>query len=158
MTMFEQKLNDWLIDNSFTCKVKFDTDFAYETKENVLYVGINGYSTVGRWFEQFLYEYGLDYTGIYDPVLCLCHELGHSMTINQFSDEELRLFQFAKFMTEDERMESADGMFKYWEIKDEFAANMWAIQFINTNIDCVCELCEIYRLYWNDFIKERKCA
>ena len=158
MTIFEQKLHEWFQENGFTCNITFNEDFAYDINSNTIYIGIKGYSTIGRWFEQFLYEYGLDYTGIYDPVLCLCHELGHSMTTNQFSNKELRFFQFAKFMTEENRMELSDIMFKYWEIPDEFAANLWAIEFVNNCIGQVCELCEIYRLYWDDFIEERECA
>lgn len=156
--MFEYKLQEWLKENGFECAIQFGDDFAYDRESNVLQVGCVGYPIVCRWFEQFLYEYGLEYKGIYDPVLALLHELGHTMTLDQFSEEELRLFDFTKFLLEDERMTNSDKMFQYWSILDEFSANLWEIEFINTNIDCVCELCEIYRLYWNDFVKERKCA
>ena len=156
--MFEYKLQEWLKENGFECAIQFGDNFAYDRESNVLQVGCIGYPTVCRWFEQFLYEYGLDYTGIYDPVLALLHELGHSMTLDQFSEKELRLFDFSKFLLEDERMTNSDKMFQYWSIPDEFSANLWEIEFINNCIDRVCDLCDIYYNYWEDFIKERKCA
>ena len=158
MTMFEQKLNDWLIDNGFVCNVEFNEVFGYGIESKTLYVGTQEFANAGVWYEQFLYEYGLEYTGIYTPVLCLLHELGHNQTIYDFNKSELDVFFFIKDMMEEECQSDQQEMFKYWEIPDEFAANMWAIKFINTNINCVCELCEIYRLYWNNFIAERKCA
>lgn len=150
MTNFEIKLHKWLKENNFTCDVQFDDDFGYDMQKNILYIGMYGYPEVSRWFEQFLYEYGMEYTGIYDPVLCLLHELGHTRTIYNFSEKELQFFNFMKVMTEDERMENAEVMFQYWEMPDEFAANIWAINFINDYINKVAELCEIYRLYWNE--------
>lgn len=150
--MFEYKLQEWLKENGFECAIQFGDDFAYDRESNVLQIGCVGYPTVCRWFEQFLYEYGLEYTGIYDPVLALLHELGHIMTLDQFSEKELRLFQLAKFITEENRMVSSKVMFKYWEIKDEFLANLWAIDFINNNIEKVEKLCQIYCNYWEEYI------
>lgn len=109
--MFEYKLQEWLKENGFECAIQFGDDFAYDRESNVLQVGCVGYPIVCRWFEQFLYEYGLEYKGIYDPVLALLHELGHSMTLDQFSERELRLFDFSKFLLEDERMTNSNKSF-----------------------------------------------
>jgi hypothetical protein len=75
MSEFEVRLRAWLKNQGFDCNVVFDADFGYNWKENVLHVGTLAYPTVGRWFEQFLYEYGLEWFGIIDPVLALIHEL-----------------------------------------------------------------------------------
>ena len=39
-------------------------------------------------------------------------------------------------------------MFRYWEVKDEFEANMWTVDFVNWNIDAIKELINIYFESW----------
>jgi hypothetical protein len=40
-----------------------------------------------------------------------------------------------------------EEMFKYWEMPDEFAANIWAVNFINKNISEVERLVNIFLKY-----------
>ena len=148
MSEFEVRLRAWLKNQGFDCNVVFDADFGYNWKENVLHVGTLAYPTVGRWFEQFLYEYGLEWFGIIDPVLALIHELGHYVTNKLFCEEEICSFQVIKWIGQDDRMDEQTAMFRYWEITDEFEANMWAVDFINWNIEAVKELITIYYESW----------
>ena len=148
MSEFEVRLRAWLRNQGFDCNVVFDADFGYNWKENVLHVGTLAYPTVGRWFEQFLYEYGLEWFGIIDPVLALIHELGHYVTNKLFCEEEICSFQVIKWIGQDDRMDEQAAMFRYWEITDEFEANMWAVDFINWNIEAVKELITIYYESW----------
>lgn len=148
MSEFEVRLHAWLENQGFDCKVVFDADFGYNWKENVLHIGTLSYPTVGRWFEQFLYEYGLEWFGIIDPVLALIHELGHYVTNKLFCEEEICSFQVIKWIGQDDRMDEQAAMFRYWEITDEFEANMWAVDFINWNIEAVKELITIYYESW----------
>jgi hypothetical protein len=148
MSEFEVRLRAWLKNQGFDCNVVFDADFGYNWKENVLHVGTLAYPTVGRWFEQFLYEYGLEWFGIIDPVLALIHELGHYVTNTLFCEEEICSFQVIKWIGQDDRMDEQAAMFRYWEITDEFEANMWAVDFINWNIEAVEELITIYYESW----------
>lgn len=153
MSKFEVELNCWLRKNGFVCDVEFDDDFGYDRLTNTLIVGTIDYAEIGVWFDQFLYEYGAEYCGIFSSVLSLLHELGHKMTIGSFSDDELIVYDTFKNLMED-RMENYNMMYLYWEMPDEFAANAWVVDFINGNIDAVEELCNIYISYWNDFVKE----
>lgn len=148
MSEFEVRLRAWLKNQGFDCDVVFDEDFGYDWKENVLHVGTLAFPTIGRWFEQFLCEYGLKWFGILDPVLALVHELGHYATNVLFCDEEIYTFQFIKELGCDDRMDEQAAMFRYWEVRDEFEANMWAIDFINWNIGAVKELITIYFESW----------
>ena len=148
MSEFEVRLRAWLENQGFDCDVVFDEDFGYDWKNNVLHVGTLTYPTVGRWFEQFLCEYGLEWFGILDPVLALIHELGHYVTNVLFCEEEIRTFQFIKGLGCGDRMDEQAAMFRYWEIRDEFEANMWAVDFINWNIDVIKELITIYFESW----------
>lgn len=157
MTNFEKALREWLKKNNFNCDITFEDDFGYEWDTNILHIGVLGYENVGRWFEQFLYEYGMDYVGIYDPVLALIHELGHYSSLGDFEPEELMLLGFIKDL-DNERMSNQEFMNEYWELPDEFAANMWAINFVNENIEAVEDLCNIYLYYWDEFINERNVA
>ena len=157
MTNFEKAIDKWLKENEFNCGFYFDDDFGFDWVENKVRIGTMGYNNVSRWFEQFLYEYGLEYTGIFDPVLAFFHELGHWATNEVFSDSEKMLFNIAKDFIDD-RMENQNNMIKYWEMPDEFAANIWAINYMNNHIEVVESLCQIYVDYWNEFIEERNVA
>jgi len=153
MTNFEKNIVGWLEYNNFDVGVMFEEDFGYDRESNTLHIGTLAYEDVCRWFEQYLYEFGMEYTGVYDPVLCLLHELGHYKTIDDFSEEELMVYDFAKNMLDD-RMEIQEVMNKYWDSPDEFAANMWVVNYVNLHIDAVEALCEIYWKYWNEFVEE----
>ena len=154
---FKTDLANWFNKNGFEdVGLCFGEDFAYVILDNGNFgvqVGVQAYPEVGRYFEQFLYEYGLDYVGIFDPVLSLIHELGHNKTINCFDEVELALCDFAKHIcceSEDEH----DWYNSYWEVPDEFAANMWAIKFINEHVEAVKELCDIYANDWSAIFEE----
>ena len=148
MPEFEVRLRAWLRNQGFDCDLVFDEDFGYDWKDNILHVGIFEFPTVGRWFEQFMCEYGLEWCGIYDPVLALIHELGHYSTNEVFCAEEIYNFQFIKALVCDDCIDEQAAMFRYWEVGDEFEANMWAVDFINWNIDAVKELIAIYFESW----------
>ena len=151
MTTFEKELKNWFDKNHFDCAIDFNDVFAYDYEKHIVYVGVIEFANAGYWFENFLYEYGMEYIGIPAPVLCLLHEIGHHMTIEYFSDQELTICSFIKMMMEAERESDIQHMFEYWEVADEFSANMWAVNFINNFIEDVEELCNIYINYWNEF-------
>ena len=144
---FKTDLANWFNKNGFEdVGLCFGEDFAYVILDNGKFgvqVGVQAYPEVGRYFEQFLYEYGLDYMGIFDPVLSLIHELGHNKTINYFDETELALCDFAKHIC-CERGDEHDW-FNYY---------MWAIKFINGHIEAVKELCDIYANDWSAIFEE----
>ena len=144
MENFKARVREWLQKNGFDCDIEMDTDFGYDWAANVIHIGTKEYPEISRWFKHFMFKYGLAWTHVSDPVMCMIHELGHYSTVGQFDDMELYLYQFIKDSNMDERMESEEGMFEYWEVRDEFVANCWAIDYINYNIEAVNELIEIF--------------
>jgi len=136
----EKVLKDWLVRHHFDVVIDFGDDFSYNTDYHILTFGTKSYPDVGRYFEQFLYEYGMEYTGIFDEVLCMLHELGHYMTIDNFDEgERVECFLF-KHLIRGEDFEWFEG---YWSVSDEFAANMWVVNYVNENIEAVEELCNL---------------
>ena len=147
--MFEEKINEWMIRNGFgDLEVIDDDEFMFEIDSKIIYFGVVSNSE-GRWFEQFLHEYGLKYSGIPDEILALMHEIGHSRTIDYFDQTDLDEDYAAKnvifFMDS-----SCEQMHTYWNLPMEFAANMWAVDFINNHIDAINELCAIYKKYYEE--------
>lgn len=148
---FKIGIINWLCKNNFSnIDVDFEYDFGYAVDDDLgihcLNIGVEDNNAAGTFFEQFLYEYGCDYVGIPYPILALIHELGHIATINNFSQTELKLFELAKEFSHGES--NHDWFFHYWEMPDEFAATMWAVDFINEHIDAVEELCNFFIPTW----------
>ena len=142
--MFEANVSNWMQKYGFgQIKISCASDFAYNIEEKKIMIGTTAYPQISRYFEQFLYEFGMEYCGIYDAVLAFLHELGHACTINMFSGEEQLFCHLTKqFCTIEDEHEWFDF---YWMVPDEFLANLWVIDFINSNIAAVEELCNNWR-------------
>ena len=138
-TKIEGALRKWFRDNGINCDIDFDDDFCYDAAANKVTIGKKYDSDVRVLFEQFLYEYGMEYVGFDFYTLGLLHEIGHFFTIDNFSMEELVICRFEKLFIED-----SDDAFDYWEINDELAANVWAVNFINEHIEVVEKLTNIF--------------
>ena len=153
---FKTDLANWFNKHGFgNVDLCFGEDFMYimfDDDSFAVQIGVQAYPEVGRYFEQFLYQYGLDYVGIFDPVLSLIHELGHSQTIQYFNAQEQLLCKLAKQFNHSTNEQ--DWYNEYWEVPDEFAANMWAVNFINNHIEAVEELCDIYARDWAEMFKD----
>ena len=86
------ELINWLRRNGFDVMVDFTEDSGYDLENLVINLGTESCPDVESYFEQYLYEYGLEYVGILGPVLQFLHELGHHMTIKSFSQEEIYFY------------------------------------------------------------------
>lgn len=141
MNNIEGALYKWLKENGIECGICFDNDFAYDLINNIIYVGTTSNEKIIHWFEQFIYEYGAEYIGINPYALMMLHEVGHYFTIHSFEAEECFSYYVAKlFLCSGDQK----GQFEYWEIPDEFSANMWEVNFINRNIEAVNALSSIF--------------
>ena len=140
MKEFHDEIIQWLGRNGFdNVDVSFElNEFCFDGNRNIINIGSGYEFEVGRLFEQFLYEYGMEYVGFYDPILYFLHELGHYNTVYSFSNEELWRYNFIKLLV---------NAFEYWEIPDEMAANMWVVDFVNEKVEAVEELCDIFSKY-----------
>ena len=148
---FKSALINWLCANDMpNIDIDFNYDFGYAMDEELgihkINIGVANNEDAGRYFEQFLYEYGCEYCGIPYPILCMLHECGHVMTIEQFSDSELFLFELSKQFSHGE--EAQEWFNRYWHMPDEFAANMWVVDFINNHIEEVENLCNTFINAW----------
>ena len=141
--MSEIKIKKWLEKYNFDVNLDYDDDFAYDIEQNTIIIGLEEYPLANKYFQQFLYEYGLKYLDIDDDILSFLHELGHMVTLKSFSQTELKLFRFMKESDENDK-DSQKKYYHYWSVPDEFAANIWAINFINAHIDAIGELCEAW--------------
>ena len=154
---FKSVIIKWLCEHDFSnLEIDFANDFGYINTDDLkcINIGIIPHPIEGNYFEQFLYEYGCDYVDIPYQILCFLHELGHYNTVTNFSDEELWTYYFIKDI--DEARISQEEYFKYWEIPDEFAANIWVINYINTHIEAVEELTQKYIIAWNQLIQSNE--
>lgn len=149
---FQEALQNWLHKNEMPeVQIDFCTDFAFDDETHTIYVGVQQYENVDEFYEEFLDINGCEWGNIPGPVLAFLHELGHANTLKHFNIEQLAFFQFAKKMID--QNDEKKAMFDYWEVPDEWAANDWAIHFINEHIDAVQELIAAYADAWNKLVE-----
>ena len=132
-------------------EIDYEEDFGYaigDDNTRCINLGVTKWHEEAVYFEQFLYEYGCEYIDIPIPVLAFLHELGHHFTLSNFTDFELKFCEIIKGA--DIEGSDFDFFYHYWELPDEFAANMWVVDFINNNIDDVNELSYIYWNGWKE--------
>ena len=152
---FKATVIRWLCNHGFpNVDIGFKEDFGYaiDNYTNMINIGVEANPEVGKYFEQFLYEFGLEYVGIPLPVLVFFHELGHHMTLSSFSSDELWLCSFAKNWSHGEI--DQEWYFNYWNTMDEFAANAWEIDYINSHIEAVEEFCNMIIIAWSELCQE----
>lgn len=139
---FNKELSLWFNAHGIT-NLEFveGEDFCYYHNQHVVQWGMFDTPRVDANFKQFFYEYGLKYDDVHVFFLSLLHEVGHYMTLHQFSDEVRDGDSAAK----ENRVSDGtiDTDYWYWELPTEFAANMWAINWMNENPDLMAELYEI---------------
>ena len=154
---FKSNMINWLCEIGLpNIEIDFEEDFGYafdpDTGRHCINFGVVEYAETGKWFEQFCYEYGCDFVGIPAPVMSFLHECGHAFTLASFSDQELWLCEFSKAFDHGES--DHDWMIRYWEFPDEFAANVWVINFINEHIDLVEKLVNVCMRDWANLVNE----
>lgn len=135
----ENDLNIWIQKYFYFngLKFRYNNTSAYDYKNNIIYLGKKD-KPIHNDFRQFLYEYGCneDLTNYDNNTLTFLHELAHCLTTSWFDNIEMVVCNFQK--------ESVDNAFDYWEVPDEFEANMVVVNFINTNPEAISELDNIF--------------
>lgn len=151
---FKEAIKDWLKKNNQPeVSIDFCTDFAFDDELNTLYIGVEEYAYMDACFQEYIAEHGCDWEGIPGPVLAFLHELGHAHTIKDFNFEQRAFCQFSKSLIDvRDDLDEKEAIFAYWEVPDEWAANEWAIKFINENVDAVNDLVVAYATAWNDMV------
>jgi len=136
ITTFRIDIIKWLAKNNISnIDIQIADQFAYNPEERTIYFGVYDDKETGLEFAQYIYEYGCEYVDIWYPILAFLHEVGHVRTLDNFDEKDRFYYQIIKsFKTTN---------FDYWNVPDEFAANMFVIDFINNNVDALNELIEI---------------
>ena len=144
-----KKINKWLQKNGFavTCarvdKDEDDNDLTFIVDDDgAMYI------LTPRWYNEepdgffmkYLRELGLK--SHFDSLtLSILHELGHTQTYPLFMTKEWNACDKKKENLDEPDRETT--LYKYWEIKNEKAANMWLIMFAECFSNKVQELEDI---------------
>ena len=155
--LFKNAIMEWLTENGLTNvkSVKFTDDFRYDLDTHIVKFGMWSLYEIGDWFEEYLCEHGCKYVDIPKPILAFLHEVGHSETIDNFSNEEIAWCHILKKTTTDKDTYK-ETAYRYWSIPDEAFANEWVVNFINTHIEAIMDLYTIYEYYYEETRKEFK--
>ena len=119
-------------------RFEFEDFSGYNFDTNTIYISYIDLPKTHKKFRQFLYEYGAPAaaTKFKNNSLVFLHELAHCLTNSLYDDFELTIYDFQK--------EGVDDAFTYWEVRDEFEANMIVVDFINDNPEAIYELDKIW--------------
>lgn len=118
-------INKWLRKCGFEaeCVLVKKGDLEFDPNDNLILVPKTYNDEPDASFMKCLRRLGL--TSDYDAVtLSILHELGHSETYPLFTDKEWIRCSLDKFAVND--------CFEYWNIKDELAANRWAVMYADS--------------------------
>lgn len=151
---FKNELLTWMHENDIieVKDVMIGSYFCAHIEEHTVILGglnQNSLERVGKWADHFFVKNGCKYSDIPAVVIAILHEVGHIQTYTQFSfDERMDFYEKKKpSHTEEEAYE-------YWYVPDEYAANKWAIEYINTHIKAVLGLYDICTKYWSRITRE----
>jgi hypothetical protein len=146
-----EKLMNWLGKNGWgeVLVMKDPDGFMYDMSEQIISLGIYEEPDTDEYFKEFLTQHGCTYADECPaPMLAFLHELGHHNTIYDFDHFDLVLSSFIKdSLSDDDGMTEREKVFTYWETPDEYAANMWEIEYLmnEDNFPAIEELFDILK-------------
>ena len=126
-------LNAWLEKHGFTARADgLCTDFGYWIDKDTIDYSLTTTEKIrdswNSWIEEVGCEYVIDF--FYSAFL---HELGHSETIDQLTDEEWEISSAAL-------LDPSITYCEYYHLPRELAATQWAVDYINNHTREVTEL------------------
>lgn len=125
-----------LIDNDITIKQgkRFETD----VENKIIYLGYKNYTYQDEFFENW-YQKQEFYIPIYDKLITILHEIGHTQCDTIELEEQRALLDGAyHFIYEQGQITLEELNNAYFEIPAETNATKWGVNFYKSNI----ELCE----------------
>ena len=132
-------LNRWLRKYGFKARVRgLDTDFFWYNDSNTIgYSFFQTQRSQDAW-TSLMAELNLRY-GVDSFWTCFLHELGHSITWCQFTEEEIEENDRDKeWLAESDESSFAEDIHSlYFHLPVEIAATEWAVRFINENPQAV---------------------
>lgn len=103
-------------------------------------------------FNNWLLRHGLVWGNLPYPMLAFLHEVGHYKTLDSIPCNDMYITWWIKGILAYHR--ENEDIDLYWNTPDEYAANMWLINFANNHEEAINELGNIFCNYWNDAIEE----
>lgn len=139
-------IRKWLKKNGFsaTCRLTrgANAELQYDPNYNLIYTPVRYDDSLDELFTSWLTRHGLE-TDLDCITLSILHELGHSETFKYFTEEEwFECAALKELMYVNEDMTDEERGDYYWNMKDEYAANMWLIMFIKAFPDKAKKLSE----------------
>ena len=151
-----QALNSWLERNGFEVRVLGEADdFCWWNMTNDIEYSVNATEKHLNFWAELLDELGLNYD--IDPFYTsFLHEVGHSMTYDEFEEEEIEeYFDIVELMREDPGSFGDDTAYVYFRLPLELTATEWMVDFINKNAEVVCELVNAVRPLLISYLEKR---
>lgn len=116
----------------------------YYNQQNIIQWGMVQQIDIDNQFAQFFEEYGCKTYTTNTFIESLLHEVGHYMTMSNFTEKEWNRDNNAKYKKHKNTKASGIALnYWYWELPTEFAANLWAINFLNDHLDWAIELIDL---------------
>lgn len=122
----------------FGCKSEMNTDFAYYPNEQIVTWSIFMAEKSDKYFQ--------DYVNTFFPNIeadsflwSLLHEVGHHMTYNEWTKDQLKLFEERKVEAEKTANNEHEsyGYYLYFSTEDEWLATRWAAEYMENNSEKV---------------------
>lgn len=139
LTRYTSKaIREWLENNGFGCRVNLGYDFYYEPNEDKIVISRNYNENCDFDFMHCLRALGLKNN--FDSItLSVLHEIGHYMTIDDFSAKK-----WEKDSRKKDKLATRYSGQKlnelYWECPTEKSANEWLVEYVNNNPNEVQDL------------------
>ena len=138
-------LNEWLWKNGFvtTCIYYEEGVLQYNPASDEIRIPTAYDDEPDRLLMKCLRKLGLKkrFKGF---TMSILHELGHAQTLDLFTDKESKKCDDIKELYQDTIDENSDDYYlEYWKVKDEYAANSWAVMYANCFPKKVKELAKI---------------
>lgn len=131
--LLEQYLTNWLQNHDYELEVKVcENEFFYSDPLSLIAVSPNA-TNLDHYFLDFisLNDCSLTFSNAFIPMFL--HEVGHSETMDDFSEEEWEEYRDFEHSFSNLDMDNPFLQFRYFSHPIEFAATSWAISFINTH-------------------------
>lgn len=126
-------IRKWLKKNGFSvsCRLKRgkSAELEFDPNYNLIYVPETYDGSLDDYFVAWLKDHGLD-TDLDVITLSILHEVGHSETFKVFTEKEWLDCAAIKELIYASDTTGKDAAYAYWNVSDEFAANMWLIMFV----------------------------
>lgn len=141
---FNRALSIWFAEHGITNLLFVEgEEFCYYPEAHAVQWGMLLNDEQENMYTQFMYEYGLE-REVNPFLISLLHEVGHYMTIHRLDSETVLWERVEKHVIANSNLPvTINTLYHYWELSTEFAANMWAIEWINSH---PIELLELHKL------------